>query len=101
MLNLKYLTAGFGALAVVAMTPAHAELRHVTVARPVTVFHPAPGFHHGGNGSGVAWGIAGITTLGVLGALAAAPPAVYAPPPVYYAPPAVVYPPPYMYWRGY
>jgi hypothetical protein len=103
MVNFKYLAAAVGALAIVTMTgiPAHAELRHVgVVARPAPVFHPGPVFHHGGggNGAGVAWGVAGgIATLGVLGALLAPPP----PPPVYYAPPAVVYPPPYMYWRGY
>lgn len=89
----KSLVAGFGVLTIVAIaaSPAHAEWR-----RPASVV-VVP--HHGWNGAGVALGAAGVvTTLGVLGALAA-PPAYY-PPPVVYATPPVVYAP-YGYWRRY
>ena len=93
---MKYLVAGIGALAVVTMTvPAHAQFHHSAPARVVVVPHG------GGNGAGVAWGVAGgVTALGILGALVAPPP----PPPVpyvYAAPPPVVYAPPGYYWRRY
>ena len=89
----RYLPAGLGALAVVAMTvPAQAEWRH-PAARVVVVPHHGPG-------PGAAWGVAsGLAALGIVGALAAPP--VYAPPPVYYAPPPIYYGPPTVYWRGY